>query len=931
MNKIKYFIIALAGLLAASCVGNDVFEEITSVPLRQCLEPMNLKARVDENTGVDVRFSWDKTSDAEGYVFDLTTIEDGTRVHYDTLAPNEIPFTLTLEADVKLTFTVQAVAKGREPSKVAAYDGTISTHAIVGNLFPELTGKTSSTVSISWSKDAADYQDVTHFELTPVGGKTTKVDIDDDGKAAAAFTLTGLNPSTEYDIVLCFKSASRGALTVWTDPAQGTMTKVTTLDELKAAMTAGGDIYLGTEGSPYIVSAFVPTKGFRIFGETGADGKRPVIQTLLTMSAAMTDETFYFENVGLTGGYGSHSYIMQKADGGDETLTMKCVNCEIFGYTSGLVNQNKNGNMVFTELAFENCDMYDIAGGEGVNIRKNAEIKNFVMKNNTIWDSFTCFIRLDSGVKLGSVVFENNLLKSNSLTGKGIFYIRCSSWTSISLKKNLLLWEDGAATEFFATDNSTPGSIDAADNYAYQVGEKFFNKLPAADAKCTVLTADPCFNSKGNVFNLSNSDLQEKQVGPAKWWNAYVEPVEDLYLGLTETPHTWDLTDATLFAGDCAKSKVRDSLLIVASDACPMNLDGAITFKAAGVVNKKGVPSDGYVAFKVATAGSVVLKVEDPSSLGSQVLVAMGPADGSAASVKGGSFAGTNKVILSGISDETMVYLYPTGPCKLSKLAWSADMSAVNTALPTPTVTLSTDKVEKGESTAITASWNAVPGAAAYEVTFDGVPETVTATSYVIAADVVAGLKAGGYTVAVVAKPAATDIYNTASAPGVAAFTVSGADTVEPVSYVWDFASAGWQAALLAQAPAAKANKEATNWSVTYDGLTFNAVSKSQWQEAGFIQPGGKSNTSKSDRVFTFTAPVAGKLTVTASHTGDTAATDHRTVGVIDSVKTQFSEELDNVFATGTHKACEFNVAAGDITIYCPVNGLRFYKIEFQE
>ena len=46
---------------------------------------------------------------------------------------------------------------------------------------------------------------------------------------------------------------------------------------------------------------------------------------------------------------------------------------------------------------------------------------------------------------------------------------------------------------------------------------------------------------------------------------------------------------------------------------------------------------------------------------------------------------------------------------------------------------------------------------------------------------------------------------------------------------------------------------------------------------------------------------------------------------------TMFSEELDNVFATGTHKACEFNVAAGDITIYCPVNGLRFYKIEFQE
>lgn len=925
--------IALAGLLAASCVGNDVFEEITSVPLKKCLEPMNLKARVDENTGVDVRFSWDKTSDAEGYVFDLTKVEDGTRVHYDTLAPAEIPFTLTLEADEKLTFTVQAICEGRESSVVAAYDGTINTHAIKDNLFLKVTGKTSETVSLSWSNEVADYTDVSHFAVTPVGGKTTKVDIDDDGKAAAAFTLTGLNPSTEYDIVLFFKSASRGAATVWTDPAQGTLTKVTTLEGLIAAMTAGGDIYLGAEGSPYVVSAFVPTKGFRIFGETAPDGSRPVIQTLLTMSAAMTDETFYFENVGLTGGYGKHSYIMQKADGGDETLTMKCVNCDIFGYTSGLVNQNKNGMMTFTELAFENCNMYDIDGGEGVNIRKNAEIKSFVLKNNTIWDAFTCFIRIDATVKLGDVVFENNLLKRNSLTGKGVFYIRSTSWGSVSIKRNLLLWEDGAATEFFATDCSTPTSLDAADNYAYQVGEKFFSKLPAADAKCTVLTEDPCHNSKGNVFNLSNATLQEKQVGPAKWWNAFVEPVENLYLGMTATPHAWDFADATLFAGDNAKSKVRDSLLIVASDACPMNLDGAITFKAAGVLNKKGVPTDGYVAFKVDTTGSVVLKVEDPSSLGSQILVAVGPADGSSASVKGGSFAGTGKVVLSGIDRETMVYLYPTGPCKLSKLGWSADMSAPNTALPSPAVTLSVSSVEKGESVEIAASWNAVPGAASYKVTFNNVPETVTGTSYVIGVDAVAALKPGGYTVSVVAQPAAGDIYNTDSAPGVAVFTVNGAASSEPVSYIWDFASAGWQAALTEQASAAcnetNGGNNVANWTVACDGLTYTSGSKNgRWSTKGWIQTNGAGDTS--GRVFSFTAPVAGKLTIEASNTGDSVASDGRGVQVKDSAKTH-GVQLVTAGASSEHDAVVFNVAAGEVYIWTAVKGVRIYKITFEE
>ena len=58
MNKIKFFIVALAGLFVAACVGNNAFEEITSVPLKKCLEPTNLSANVDENTGVTTTFKW---------------------------------------------------------------------------------------------------------------------------------------------------------------------------------------------------------------------------------------------------------------------------------------------------------------------------------------------------------------------------------------------------------------------------------------------------------------------------------------------------------------------------------------------------------------------------------------------------------------------------------------------------------------------------------------------------------------------------------------------------------------------------------------------------------------------------------------------------------------------------------------------------------
>ena len=933
MNKIKFFIVALAGLFVAACVGNNAFEEITSVPLKKCLEPTNLSANVDENTGVTTTFKWNVTGEAENYILKVTTVE-GVEVLYDTLAPAQIPYVVDLEADGKYSFTVQGIASGREDSEIAQYDGTIKTYAIKDNLFLTLVGKTSDSVTLSWSKDADDYKDVSHLEATPVSNselKAVTLDLEDNeaARTAATATITGLQPSTQYCIVLFFKSAGRGNVTVWTSPAQGTLTKVTTVEALKEIMTNGGEAYLGTEGSPYVVSSVIPTAGFKIYGETDAEGKRPVIQTLVSMKEALADQEFYFENVDLTGGNGSHSYIMQKADGGDETITAKFVNCGIYGYSSGLVNQNKNGKMTFTELSFEGCDMYDISGGEGINIRKNADIKKIVFKNNTIWDAFTCFIRIDSTVPVGEFVFENNLLKKNSITGKGVFYVRSSAWTSLSLKKNILLWEDGAATEFFAGDTVLPGTLDAADNYAYQVGEKFFEKLSAANGKFTVLSEDPCYNSKGNVFNLSVSAMQQDQIGPSKWWNAFVEPVEDLTLEAIETPHTWDLADATLFAGDNTKSKVRDGLLLVASSECPMNLDGGITFNAAaGAVGKKGVPSDGYLAFKVTTAGSVVFKSEDTSSSSSQILVALGDADGAGASVKGGAFAGTNKVVLSGITGESMVYLYPTGPCKISALAWSADQSVPNTALATPELTISTDQVNQGDATEVTVSWNAVESAADYSVRFNKKTETVTETSFVIEASAVAALAAGSYPITVVANPASSDIYNTPSSEAVAVLSVLGGGGV-PVEKTmeWDFSSKEWQDTFVAfDTGNVGAGKDITaDWDLTVGEFNFYCKGDKNRYGATYLQTGGSG--SKTKRVFTFTAPAAGTLTVVSSNTGGDPANPARNVAVC--VGDGAAVEKSGGAGSATPDTNTFDITeAGTVYIY-GTGALRYYKISF--
>ena len=281
MNKLKYIILALATLGAVSCLQEKDFEALSSVPLKRCLEPMNLSARVDANSGVKTTFKWDVTSEAEAYILEVTT-EEGARVLYDTLAPAQVPFVTNLEADGKYTFKVQGISSKLDDSNWAEYDNTFKTYAIKDNLFLTVTAKTSESVSLSWSSDPEDYKDVTHIEAAPITeGKKVKLDIENDeaAKTAAAATIGGLVSSTEYEIILYFKSASRGVVTVWTSPAPGTLTKVTTADALKAAMTAGDDVYVGAEGSPYAVGSVTPAKGFRMLGEYGADGSQPVGRT----------------------------------------------------------------------------------------------------------------------------------------------------------------------------------------------------------------------------------------------------------------------------------------------------------------------------------------------------------------------------------------------------------------------------------------------------------------------------------------------------------------------------------------------------------------------------------------------------------------------------------------------------------------------------
>lgn len=145
----------------------------------------------------------------------------------------------------------------------------------------------------------------------------------------------------------------------------------------------------------------------------------------------------------------------------------------------------------------------------------------------------------------------------------------------------------------------------------------------------------------------------------------------------------------------------------------------------------------------------------------------------------------------------------------------------------------------------------------------------------------------------------------------------------EPVvsSYSWDFASAEWQAEF---AKVAAVGTDAYCWDVNYDGLRLVSHNKSKSGET-YFQWGGKG--SNRDRFIEFDAPTNGYVVITTSNTGN-SADDSRTIQVENSAN---PEAQSGGFGAATPENLVFQVNAGKVIISCPVNALRFYKIEFTD
>lgn len=806
MNKIlKLFALCAiisAALLSTSCVEQMRMDEITEMNLRRCLEPLNLTAKITD--GDKVTFSWDATKGADIYTIEIAT-DSGFKsiVKTNELTEADIPYTIKLEADASYFFRVQAKATkvSKDPSKWAIYSKEIKTYAVKSALFLKVSDRSQTTLSFTWNADP----EVDRLEYVVLGSEEIKTKtLSAEEIAAGAATIEGLAASTDYVVTLYFKSASRGEVNIWTRPEIGSAREVSNAADFKAALAAKEPkILLKAADAAYDLAGSVDIlAAVEIYGEESVDGIRPIICGEFNIPETFEGGKIYFESIEMNGLKNTYGFAMQLKNGGKAAnLPIEAIiykNCNLTGYSKGLIYE-WGQTMVLDELLYDNCIISAInedgsGGGDVIDLRGASTVKSLKIVNSTIYNGFRTFVRLDATVKADEVLLDHNTLMNlcfvENTNNSGLLGIKVEAQPAkLAFTNNLVLYMTGSSS-IVNTNEKNSADITIASNYYYSCVDSFFARTTQAAALAgggKILSADPCFNSKGGVFNLVDAEAAAAKVGAPVWWTPYVEEPEDLTMPLISEAHTWNFSDAKYFVGDITKSKVRDGLFMGVTNNPLAVSDGSMIFPKATVVNRKGVPTDAYLAFKVDRPGSVYLKPVDvtddngnPMS-GNHIIVSVGDLAGNTNRIKGGAamnvdMTTTQKILISDITEESLVYIYSSGTMGLAGLAWSFDTKQVNTALDAPAPELAPESVKKGSDSPITMIWGEVENAASYSVVFNGKTYLVEGSglinSYTITSDVVKFLDAGGYKIDVYANPGPEDIYNTQSSAGTAILTV---------------------------------------------------------------------------------------------------------------------------------------------------------------
>lgn len=925
-------LLTVAGLGGCSEDPDGINNELV---LDRALTPLNFTASV-LSTGYQVRLTWDvRTTDTyevviysdEGLTSVVTTKSE--------LTPAEVPVTLDLEAEQVYYATVQAFSSNERtaPSHVAVA-GPIVTYAIMDPLNPVVTERTSESVTLKWDQD----QYVTHLLATPVASadqEPVRYDLSAEQVEAATATIGGLQPSTEYFVAVFYNSASRGGQDVWTRPDMQNMTKISTIEQLMQAFVDGGKYQLAYSETPYTVPSYgegetnpasALAADLTIIGETTLEGAKPAIVGLgIGLNPGVND--IRLEDLSLDGADVASSLMEVKAAIAMNSVTLK--NCDLAGYRN-IFYENKGGSAIQT-LLFDGLYAANMgnSGGDFIDFRTESVHGTLTITNSTFYNGARSFLRVDAKETLSSIVIRNNTFCNFSTVtdgnNKGIFYVRGTA-PVMEYANNLFLNETGENARFIANNSSVQLPTLIQSNYFYNCADTFFEAKISDGVEITqatatqnggkILTEDPCENSLRGKFYLVNDEIASARIGDPRWWNA-VAPIvpEQTELNVITEATVWNFADTENFEPqEIIATKILGNLQFIVNDEeAPMAVtdNGTISFSAASTLSVLDVPTNNALAFKVSVPGSVLITPADAGYNKHMEIIVNGaryavPADGT-----------QSKFGFGDIQGETTVYICSCAAVELQALEWSLEVVSGGEpkALDTPVFT-TTDipAVDQGTSQPIAVAWNAVPNAAAYEVTFNGKTETVETPSYEIPASTVASLKAGQHTLSVVAKAAEGSLNWLDSEAASVTITIKGVLTTVSSAYTWNIADAS-------SFPAGDIKETSVFGNLQFlasdsKHMTIEHSIGDQGEPVDRIKFNGKStleDVTPTLRALALRVSGNGTLTVKAISSSSSDAT--REVGVSANGK-EYLREACPTSSDGEAKTVTFTDLTGETTIY---------------
>ena len=501
-----------------SCSEPD--DEITSITYGRNFSPINLEARVINQT--QIRVNWTASDNATAYnveVYKDSMEFAGSPVKTAVVTTDELPYLMTgFEGEEYYSVRVQAITEGN-----SARDSKWSGIAVetgreqIFQAMDEENDISYTSVTLHWpAGERADYITIKPGDI--------RHDLTDAEIAAGTVTIDGLTDDTDYTAVMTRGTKTRGTMKFTTPLNLNGATKVEAGADLVAVIAGAadgevlalmpGEYTVGADAeAAYKYGSLAISKNLTIRSAKSSD--RAIIRGRFQISAgASLDLNQVVINGKETSGDQAFNYT---EDGEYDHLNVQ--DCEIFGFTKGFYYVNKAAKI--NDITINNCLIHDIecSGGDMFDCRAGAILK-INITNSTIWHCALerDFVRYDDkssnfeGVQPQITIDHCTLNDVSNLAGKRILYVRFAG-NSITFTNNIV----SNTLANFSNQSST--GVPTFENNNYWNAASLNAEGGAGKFIDTTGRAlDPGYaDAAGGDFTVSNEDVKFYGIGDPRW------------------------------------------------------------------------------------------------------------------------------------------------------------------------------------------------------------------------------------------------------------------------------------------------------------------------------------------------------------------------------------------------------------------------------